>query len=176
MWPSEAFACICVLSFPTYFVAPSRVHATQINLCEDCLVRKLLRRRLVSGDAVSRRRRRSHSSASPMPKLFTSCVHFSKCSKDLGAKKNSIKTSTLIFDLKSQNSSLEKKEWFTFSAGSFCSSLDDCSNFKLLTIRFGYFVCLFYKRKFFVCLSFHLKRFQFNFEWSSHICTMNSNF
>ena len=27
-WPFEAFACICVLSFPTYLFAPSRVHET----------------------------------------------------------------------------------------------------------------------------------------------------
>ena len=35
---------------------------------------------------MSRRRRRSSGSAGPVPELFTPCVHFSKCSRDLGAK------------------------------------------------------------------------------------------
>ena len=41
----------------------------------------------MSEDAVSRRRRRSHGSADPALELFTSCVRFSKCSRDLEARK-----------------------------------------------------------------------------------------
>ena len=39
------------------------------------------------GDAVSRRRRQSRGSADPALKSFMPCGHFSKCSRDLDAKK-----------------------------------------------------------------------------------------
>ena len=84
VWPFEAFVCIYVSFFPTYFFALLRVD--QINFCEDFCVHKLLGRREVSEYAVSRRRRQSHSSAGPAPELFTLCVHFSKYSRDLDAK------------------------------------------------------------------------------------------
>jgi len=52
-------------------------------LRKDLCIHKLLRRREVSGDAISWRPRRSHSSAGLVPKLLMPCVRFSKCLRDL---------------------------------------------------------------------------------------------
>ena len=50
----------------------------------------------MSGDAVSQRRRRSHGSADPAPELFMPYIHFSKCSRDLEARKIFRKNVTLL--------------------------------------------------------------------------------
>jgi len=92
VWPFEAFVCIYVSFFPTYFFALLRV--AQINIYEDFCVHKLLGRREVSEYAVSWRRRRSHGSVGLVPKLFMPCVCFSKYSRDLSATKFSEKKVT----------------------------------------------------------------------------------
>ena len=51
-------------------------YATLVNFCKEFRVHKRLRRGVVRGGGVSRRRRRPHDSASPVPWLLTPHVRF----------------------------------------------------------------------------------------------------